>query len=117
MERASSTKEIIVVTGAFTGIGLATVKLLAQQGYIVYGSVRTAGAAGQFADDPNLKPLLMDVTDESSIAQAVQTVQASLGRGGNVVGVINNAGIAVSGPLAYVPLDKAREQFEVNVIS
>ncbi len=116
MKNTSTSRKIVVVTGISTGIGWATAKLLAQRGYIIYGSVRTARAANQFIDRPNLRPLLMDVRDEATIQRAAQTVQAELGPSDEVVGVVNNAGIAVSGPLAHVPLDKVREQFEVNVV-
>ena len=109
-------KRAIIVTGASTGIGLATAHKLAQQGYYVFGSVRTAAAAEQLTGHANLKPLLMDVTDEVSIKMAAESVAVSLNSQDQLLGLVNNAGIAVSGPLAYVPLDEVRRQFEVNVI-
>lgn len=109
-------KNVIIVTGASTGIGLATAQYLARRGYTVFGSVRKARAGEQFAHYPNLKPLLMDVTDETSVQNALQQVRSSLQGSDEVVGLVNNAGIAVSGPLAHVPLEAVRKQFEVNVI-
>ena len=109
-------QKVIVVTGASTGIGLATAQYLARRGYTVFGSVRKAVAGEQFVNHPNLEALLMDVTDEASIKSALQQVQTHLQPDDEVVGLVNNAGIAVSGPLAHVPLDQVRQQFEVNVI-
>jgi NAD(P)-dependent dehydrogenase (short-subunit alcohol dehydrogenase family) len=62
-----------------------------------------------------LTPLLIDVTDTASIAAAAQSVGGTMGDAG-LAGLVNNAGIAVSGPLEVVPIDAFRRQFEVNVI-
>ena len=116
IEPLNYSEKTIIVTGASSGIGQATAILLAEQGYTVFGSVRRAEAAKQFAGQPTLIPLIMDVTDPASIQAAVKTVQTSLTDHSQVIGLVNNAGIAVSGPLAYVPLEQVRAQFEVNVV-
>ncbi len=108
--------KVVVVTGTSTGIGLATVKTLAQAGYTVFGTVRKTADGEQFADLPNATPLLMDVTDYDSIQAAAELVRAKLPPDVGMVGLVNNAGIAVSGPLQYVPLEAVRTQFEVNVL-
>ncbi len=103
----------IVVTGASTGIGEACALHFDQKGFRVFAGVRKeadAEALRTKASD-RLAPLLMDVTDPESIQRAA----ASLGRN-EISGLINNAGIVVSGPIELLPLDQFRRQFEVNVL-
>ena len=59
-------------------------------------------------------PLVFDVTDSSAIENAAKQVAGAIG-GETLAGLINNAGIAISGPLLYLPLDMVRKQFEVNL--
>ena len=59
-------------------------------------------------------PLLFDVTDAAAVAQAAEQVAAALG-GETLAGLVNNAGIAVAGPLLYLKLDEFRQQIEVNL--
>ncbi|WP_420132275.1 SDR family oxidoreductase [Rhodopseudomonas sp.] len=107
----------VVVTGVSTGIGHAITKLLLDKGFRVFGSVRKAADAerliGEFGS--NFKPLIFDVTDEPAIRAAADEVRAALG-GERLTGLINNAGIAVSGPVIDLSADEFRRQFEVNVI-
>lgn len=106
----------VVVTGVSTGIGWAAVKVLASKGFHVFGSVRKA------ADGDRLKaefgeaftPLLFDVTDEAAVRAGARQVEAALG-GAPLAGLVNNAGVAVAGPLLYLPLDEWRQQLEVNL--
>ncbi len=110
-------EKTVVVTGASSGIGLAAARHLAEHGYTVFGTVRKRAAAEQFGGQAALRPLLMDVTDHDSIRRAAAEVEAHLSAtGGRMAGLVNNAGVAVSGPLGYVPLKAVRLQFEVNVI-
>ena len=60
-------------------------------------------------------PLLFDVTDQRAILSAASEVENALG-GATLAGLVNNAGIAIGGPLAHVPLDAFRKQLEVNLI-
>lgn len=108
----------ILITGASTGIGYGTAKVFARAGYQVFGSVRQEKDAQQLADElgPNVTPLQFDVTDAVALQSAVQQVAARVGPQG-LGGIINNAGIATSGPLVYQPIDEIRWQFEVNVIA
>lgn len=107
----------VVVTGASTGIGEACVKVLAAAGFQVFGSVRQQADADRLATTYGAKftPLLFDVTDEAAIASAAQTVERALD-GKMLAGLVNNAGIAVAGPLLYVSRDQFEKQFAVNVI-
>ncbi|HEY4440606.1 MAG TPA: SDR family NAD(P)-dependent oxidoreductase [Candidatus Elarobacter sp.] len=103
----------IVVTGASTGIGADAAVTLAHRGYTVYAGVRSdADAARMEAAAPNVRALRLDVTDADSIAAAARCVEAS---GLALQGLVNNAGIAVAGPLELLPLDELRRPFEVNL--
>jgi NAD(P)-dependent dehydrogenase (short-subunit alcohol dehydrogenase family) len=103
----------VVVTGASSGIGEAAALDLAQRGYVVYAGVRgDADARRIAAAHANLRAVRLDVTDANAIAAAVQTVESG---GVQLLGIVNNAGIAVAGPLEFLPLDDLRRQFEVNV--
>ena len=110
----------ILVTGSSTGIGRACALRLDRAGHHVFASVRgqsDAEALGQEASE-RLVPVILDVTDVDSIADAAASVQERLadnGAGG-LAGLVNNAGVAVPGPLESIPIDAIRHQFEVNVI-
>ncbi len=109
-------RKIVVVTGTSTGIGQATAELLAKRGYTVFASVRKEADGAQYDANPNIHPLLMDVTDHAAVKAGAETVAAFLKPGDSVVGLVNNAGIAVAGPISHVSLSAVRKQFEVNVI-
>ncbi|MBI3761431.1 MAG: SDR family NAD(P)-dependent oxidoreductase [Chloroflexi bacterium] len=106
----------VVITGVSSGIGRAAAEELAARGYHVFGSVRRAedGARLQADLGQNFTPLLFDVTDAAAIKSAVHNVEKIAG-GGGLTALINNAGVAVSGPLSQLSLDEFRYQFEVNV--
>jgi NAD(P)-dependent dehydrogenase (short-subunit alcohol dehydrogenase family) len=107
----------VVITGASTGIGWATAKLLLDRGFRVFGSVRKQADAdrlnGEFG--ANFTPLLFDVTDEAAVLAAAREVRAALG-GETLTGLVNNAGIAVAGPVLELSADQFRRQMDVNVI-
>lgn len=104
----------VVVTGATTGIGLAAAQALKGAGFDVLAGVRRASDAERL-EGLGLRPLTVDVTDASSVAAAAEEVRATVGAGG-LAGLVNNAGVAVSGPLEFLPLDRLREQLEINVV-
>ncbi len=108
----------IVVTGASTGIGLATARLLVEKGFRVFGSVRKEedGARLRAELGEALTPLRFDVTDAEAVGQAAREVGEQIG-GETLFGLVNNAGISVPGPLAYLPLDDFRRQLEVNLVA
>ena len=106
----------VLITGASTGIGAACAIRLAAAGMHVYAGVRedAAGAALRAQNAALITPLHLDVTDADSIAAAVATLDAQLGDAG-LNGLINNAGIAIGGPLEVLPMNEIRRQFDVNV--
>ena len=110
-----STRGAIVITGASTGIGAAAAEALARDGFIVFAGVRSDADAVRIATlHPNLRPLRLEVTDRQAIAAAAETVAAS---GLPLRGLVNNAGIAIGGPLEFLPVDELRRIFEINVFA
>src|SRR5215468_2044002 len=107
----------VVITGASTGIGWATAKLLLDKGYRVFGSVRKQADADRLRAEfgANFTPLLFDVTDEPAVLAAARDVRAAL-NGETLFGLVNNAGIAVTGPVLGLSADEFRRQMDVNVI-
>src|SRR5215468_7139834 len=107
----------VVVTGASTGIGLATAKLLLDKGFRVFGSVRKQADADRLKAEfgANFTPLIFDVTDEPAVLAAAREVRAAL-NGEKLAGLVNNAGIAVAGPVLELAADEFRRQMDVNVI-
>lgn len=107
----------VIVTGASTGIGEATAAHLHSLGFSVLAGVRSAEDAERVAARGlgRMSPLMLDVTGPESIAAAAAQVEQELGAVG-LAGLVNNAGIAVSAPLEFVPIEDLRLQLEVNVI-
>ncbi len=106
----------VVVTGASSGIGWGVVAALTAKGMHVFGSVRTQDDAARLAGAfPNVTPVIFDVTDEASVRKGADDVRAAL-KGQTLGGVVNNAGIALPGPMLHQPLADYRRQIEVNLI-
>jgi NAD(P)-dependent dehydrogenase (short-subunit alcohol dehydrogenase family) len=107
----------VVVTGASTGIGWATTKLLLDRGFRVFGSVRKQADADRLKGEfgTNFTPLFFDVTDEAAVLAAARDVRTAL-NGEKLAGLVNNAGIAVAGPVLGLSADEFRRQMDVNVI-
>jgi NAD(P)-dependent dehydrogenase (short-subunit alcohol dehydrogenase family) len=107
----------VVVTGASTGIGWATAKLLLDRGFRVFGSVRKQADADRLKGEfgTNFTPLFFDVTDEAAVLAAARDVRTAL-NGEKLAGLVNNAGIAVAGPVLGLSADEFRRQMDVNVI-
>ncbi|RPJ07225.1 MAG: SDR family NAD(P)-dependent oxidoreductase [Spirochaetaceae bacterium] len=106
----------IVVTGASTGIGFGTVAEFIRKQYFVFGSVRNNDDASrlQMTFGQTFKPLIFDITDESAVENAANIVKNTI-HGAGLAGLINNAGVAVSGPLMHTSMKELRYQYEVNV--
>jgi NAD(P)-dependent dehydrogenase (short-subunit alcohol dehydrogenase family) len=108
----------VVVTGVSTGIGWGITKVLIEQGFRVFGSVRKMQDAERLSNEfgSNFVPLIFDVTDEPSVQTAARHVREQL-QGEKLFGLVNNAGIAVAAPLIHIPTDEFRHQLEVNLVS
>ena len=114
--------QTILVTGSTSGFGRLTVETLLRQGYIVFAGMRAAtgknaSAAEELrvlADQEQLALHIVeiDITDEASVEQAIETVVATTGR---LDVVVNNAGIAFRGPLEAFTLEQVHQQFATNV--
>jgi NAD(P)-dependent dehydrogenase (short-subunit alcohol dehydrogenase family) len=109
-------QKTVVVTGVSTGIGWGAAKVLTKAGYRVFGSVRKEADAKKLSAEfgANFVPLVFDVVDEKAVRAAGETVRKALS-GQTLFGLVNNAGIAVAGPLLYLPIDEFRKQLEVNM--
>lgn len=107
----------VVITGTSTGIGWGTTKVLIEHGFRVFGSVRKTSDANRLSNEfgDRFIPLLFDVTDESAVKAAVADVRFRLG-GERLDGLVNNAGVAVAGPLLELPIEEVRYQIDVNLI-
>src|SRR5688572_16065893 len=108
--------QAVLVTGTAKGIGNAVVERLIERGYHVYAGVRQEADAERWRGfSERVHPLIMDVTDQATIDAAARAIQSSLGSK-MLAGVVNNAGIAIAGPLEFLPIAELRRQLEVNVI-
>ncbi len=107
----------VLVTGAAKGIGRACVAHLHAQGMHVFAGVRRPDDGTAIASalgTTRITPLLLDITDQQHIATAATTIAATVGDAG-LWGLVNNAGIAVPGPLEVLPLADFQQQLAVNV--
>src|ERR1700692_3034551 len=113
-----ATSKEVFVSGVSTGIGWGTTKVLVSNGFRVFGSVRKQADADRLQREfgNGFVPLIMDVTDADAVHQPAQKVGSMIGDR-NLVGLVNNAGIAVSGPLLYLKPSEYRRQLDVNMIS
>lgn len=107
----------VLVTGAAGGIGSAAVRQLDASGFQVFAGIRNAsdGEMLQRTISAKITPVLLDITDATSVATAVATITQAVGNTG-LSGLVNNAGFIVEGPVELIPMTEVRRQFEVNVI-
>lgn len=103
----------MVVTGASTGIGRATAKRLAADGFHVLAGVRRQVDADRLAAE-NVEPVILDITSEAHVAALAERVARDPG-GRPLRAVVNNAGIAVNAAVEALALTEWRRQFEVGV--
>ena len=116
--------QTILVTGSTSGFGRLTVETLARQGYTVFAGMRAvAGKNAPTAEELRalaerehlaLHIVEIDVTDDASVEQAIESLVGSTGR---LDVVVNNAGMSYSGPLEAFTLEQVQQQFETNVFS
>jgi len=110
-------KKYVLITGVSSGLGYDATRYLLGQGFSVIGSVRSLHEAERLKTNwgEEFHPVVFDVTDRISIAAAVPVVKERVGSHG-LCGLVNNAGIAVSGPIKHVPIDRWEKQMQVNVL-
>jgi short-subunit dehydrogenase len=106
----------IVITGASTGIGFGITQALCKRGYTVYATVRKDSDASALIDaiGAAVIPIIMDVTDEQAVAAASILIHNKIKDEG-LACLINNAGIAMGGPLQHQSMEEIKQHFEVNV--
>jgi NAD(P)-dependent dehydrogenase (short-subunit alcohol dehydrogenase family) len=107
----------VVVTGASTGIGRATALHLDNLGFRVFAGIRKEKDAEALRDaaSSRLQTIHLDVTDSGSILEASRVVSDAVADS-RLLGLVNNAGVVVTGPTEFVPLDDWRQQLEVNLL-
>lgn len=117
LPRGLDSRPSVLVTGASKGIGEACVHRLARDGFRVYAGVRREadGEALVRAVGEGVAPVLLDVTRAGEVSAVVARIDAETGERG-LQALVNNAGIAVAGPLEYLPIDELRRQLEVNFV-
>ncbi len=104
-------KKVVLITGASSGIGKETAKLLLKKGHTVYGSARRTEKMKDI-EQLGVKLLAMDVTKDITIVEGIETIIKHEGR---IDIIVNNAGYGSYGALEDVPMKEAKYQFEVNV--
>ena len=116
MSTGSPTKNL-VITGASTGIGQACALHLDSLGWRVFAGVRKQADADLLQEKASgqLTPIFIDVTKPDTITTAAELVTEAVNDEG-LTGLVNNAGIAVGGPLEFLPVENLRQQLEINVI-
>jgi NAD(P)-dependent dehydrogenase (short-subunit alcohol dehydrogenase family) len=107
----------VLVTGASTGIGRATALGLDASGWKVFAGVRKPEDAESLRETASsrLAPVFLDVTDADQIAAAAELIEKE--SEGGLDGLVNNAGVAIPGPLETVPIEDFRRQLEVNLVA
>lgn len=99
--------QVVLITGASSGIGKAIATFLQHQDYVVYGTSRNP----QLDNNLGVKMLALDVTNTTTIQAAVSHIITQEGR---LDYLINNAGMGITGPIEETPMDEMRRVFETN---
>lgn len=107
-KQGNNVKKVVVVTGASSGIGKATAIYLAERGWTVYGLARREIKGEKFCG------IVCDVTDELAVSRAFEEVLAKEGR---IDALVNNAGMGISGAAEYIPAEKSKKLYGLNLIA
>lgn len=110
-QKNMNTQQVVLITGASSGIGKEAARLLAGKGYKVYGAARNVEKMEELIP-LGITVLPLDVTNQSSIENCVDRILTTEGR---IDILVNNAGYGTFGPVEAVPLEEGRRQFEVNL--
>lgn len=106
----------VLVTGASSGIGLCCAVYLAKKGYQVFAGYRDPADASELrASHPAILPVPLELTSQDSIQNALHHITEHL-NGSALHGLVNNAGVVISGPLEFIPREQWQQQLEVNLI-
>lgn len=106
-------KRSVLITGCSSGIGRALTEEFLRQGFLVYAGVRALDSLNDLSDD-NLRPLELDVTNDSHIQACIERIQQETGE---LNYLINNAGYAAMGPIVDLSSDDIQRQFSTNVFA
>jgi len=112
-ESQKTKQKTVLVTGASSGIGLKITQVLSKNGYLVYAGARRDSDLKRLDAMDNVESVRLDVTDQAQIDAAVKKIA---GKGRGLDALVNNAGIAVIGPLIEVPVEELDWQLNVNVL-
>lgn len=115
---SSSASRTVLVTGASTGIGEACAVELDRLGWRVFAGIRDPRAGERLAQRASARmvPVQLDVTDSDQIAAAARHIEEAVGPHG-LDGLVNNAGVAVPGPLEALAIADVRRQLEINTVA
>jgi len=111
-ETSSSQQQAVLVTGASSGIGRAIAEHLAAEGYFVFAGARKQADIDALNNIENVHAVRLDVTVADEINSAVATVRA---QGMGLYGLVNNAGVLITGPVSDADIDRVQWLFDVNV--
>ncbi|MFD7933616.1 SDR family NAD(P)-dependent oxidoreductase [Streptomyces sp. NPDC048253] len=112
-KKSPQPQELVIVTGASTGMGAATAREMARRGFHVLAGVRR-DSDGKALLALGIEPVILDITNQDHIAALVARIDGDP-QGRAVRALVNNAGLPCAGPVEVVPLDEWRRLFEVNV--
>lgn len=114
---AAAARPAVLITGASKGIGEACTLRLAREGFRVYAGVRRTedGDALKQRGGDDVVPVMLDVTRADQVAEAATRIGEETG-GRGLQALVNNAGVAIAGPLEFLPIDELRRQMEINFI-
>ncbi len=112
----TTTKGAVLVTGTSRGLGKSIALKLNELGYKVFAGIRNPKDGDQYKKNYSnqIIPVLLDVTQSESINAAYDHIIAEVGQTG-LVGLVNNAGVAMFGPVEQIPIEEVEQQFNVNV--
>ncbi len=103
-----SNQKVVLITGASSGVGQSTARLLSQKGYKVFGTTRNPTSVKAI---PTIELLALDVRNDNSVQACVEAVTSQVGR---LDVLVNNAAYELAGALEEISLEEAKAQFETN---
>src|SRR5438128_5159794 len=113
----SSNQKVAVVTGTSSGIGYETSLTLARNGFLTYATMRDLNKSGNIKsvvekEKLPLKIVQLDVTDDGSVKNAMQSIIAEASR---IDVLVNNAGYSLNGAFEDVAMEELKAQYETNL--